>query len=144
MAFFKTYKRELLIFGALILLYLFTRLYNILSLPIFTDEAIYIRWSQIARQDPNWRFISLTDGKQPMFVWIAMILMRFITDPLLAGRFVSVIAGLGTTIGMFFLGRELFKNKWIGLLCSFLYVIYPMALVYDRLALYDSLVGMFT
>lgn len=124
-------------------IFFFTRLYNILTLPIFTDEAIYIRWSQIAKDDATWRFISLTDGKQPSFVWAAMLIMKFVNDPLLAGRVVSVFAGFFATIGMFFLGREIFNNKLIGLFSSILYIIFPMALVYDRMALYDSLVGAF-
>ncbi len=127
----------------IIALYFFTRLYNILGLPIFTDEAIYIRWSQIALQDASWRFISLTDGKQPMYVWIAMNLLRFIQDPLLAGRMVSVLSGLVTMIGIFFLTGEVFKNKKISLLSCLLYVLFPFALVYDRIALYDSLVSAF-
>ena len=55
-----------------------TRLTHLATLPIFTDEAIYIRWSQIGMRDANWRFISLTDGKQPMFTWIMMI---FLSNP---------------------------------------------------------------
>jgi len=128
---------------AIFALYFFTRLYNILGLPIFTDEAIYVRWAQIAGNDASWRFISLTDGKQPMYIWIAMLLMKVIHDPLLAGRVTSVLAGLGSLIGIFFLTNEVFKNKKIALLVSFLYVIYPFSLVYDRMALYDSLVAMF-
>ena len=129
--------------AAILVLYLFTRLFHILTLPIFTDEAIYIRWSQIAGNDASWRFISLTDGKQPMYVWIAMLVLKVIKDPLFAGRLVSVGAGFFSTIGMFFLGRELFKNTKIGLLSSLFYVIYPFALIYDKLALYESLVSMF-
>ena len=139
--FVKKYRLELIIAVLLTLAYFFLRLYQIMSLPIFTDEAIYVRWSQIARQDASWRFISLTDGKQPMFVWIALNLMRFVKDPLLASRLVSVFAGFATMIGLFFLGREIFKNRWIGILSAFLYLIFPFALVYDRMALYDSLVG---
>lgn len=114
-----------------------------MSLPLFTDEAIYVRWSQIARYDPSWRFISLTDGKQPLFVWLTMTVMRIIQDPLLAGRLVSVGAGLVSLIGLFFLGRELFKNVWVGIVSSVLYLVFPMALVYDRMALYEALVGAF-
>ena len=152
-------KSQLLFLGAvfgIVILYFFLRLYNILSLPIFTDEAIYVRWAQIAKQDASWRFISLTDGKQPMYIWIAMVLMKFFRDPLLAGRVVSVIAGFATTIGLFFLGNEVFRDKTerkifsftrqsvsIGLLAAFIYVSYPFGLVYDRMALYDSLVGAF-
>ncbi len=143
MHFLKRYRLEIGFFAFIVFLFFLSRLYNISSLPIFTDEAIYVRWSQIARYDANWRFISLTDGKQPSFVWLTMVFMRFIQDPLLAGRLVSVFAGLGSTIGLFFLGRELFRNRWIGIASSLLYVVFPMALVYDRMALYESLVGMF-
>lgn len=137
------YRTQILIWGSFILLYFATRLYKIMSLPIFTDEAIYTRWSQIARFDPNWRFISLTDGKQPLFVWFDMVIMRFTSDPLLAGRLVSAFAGLGTMIGLYFLGRVLFTKR-VGIIASLLYILYPFALVYDRMALYESLVAMFS
>jgi 4-amino-4-deoxy-L-arabinose transferase-like glycosyltransferase len=123
--------------------YLVTRLTNIQAFPIFTDEAIYVRWAQIAGNDPDWFFISLTDGKQPLFIWFAIAFMKFISDPLLAARMVSVLAGLFSMIGLFFLTNELFKNKRMGFVASFLYLVYPFALVYDRLALYDSLVATF-
>lgn len=123
-------------------LFFFTRLYNLTYLPIFTDEAIYIRWSQIGSRDAAWRFISLVDGKQPLFTWIAMVFMRFISDPVLAGRLVSVFAGLGSVIGMFFLAREVLKSTRIGIIASFLYLISPFTLVYDRMALYDALTAM--
>lgn len=139
----KKYKTEIIIFIVLIVSYFFLRLFNIMALPLFTDEAIYVRWSQIARFDPSWRFISLTDGKQPSFVWAAMTIMRVVEDPLLASRFVSVFAGLASMIGLFFVGKELFRNRYVGIISSFLYLIFPMALVYDRMALYDSLVGAF-
>lgn len=143
MNFIRRHKFEIVILTILAIVYFASRFYSILSLPIFTDEAIYIRWAQIAKQDANWRFISLTDGKQPMFIWLMMVSLRFIQDPLLAGRIVSVGAGFLTLIGMYFLGKEIFKSSKIGLISSFLYLIFPMALVYDRMALYDGLIGTF-
>jgi len=125
------------------ILYFALRFYNILNLPIFTDEAIYIRWAQIALNDPDWYFISLTDGKQPMFIWLAMFFLRFIDEPLLAARLVSVFSGYFSLIGLFFLTREVFKNKKVAYISSALYLFSPFALVYDRIALYDSLVAMF-
>jgi 4-amino-4-deoxy-L-arabinose transferase-like glycosyltransferase len=139
-------KKYNLLFLALVLLiglYACLRLYHLTNFPIFTDESIYIRWSQIALNDASWRFISLTDGKQPMFVWIAMLTLKLFDDPVFGGRFVSVIAGFFSLLGITLLGREIFKNTKIGLFTGFLYVIYPFALMYDRLALYDSLVAMF-
>lgn len=143
MGILKRYKFEISLGIALVIFYFILRLVNILHLPIFTDEAIYIRWSQIAAQDPAWRFISLTDGKQPMYVWVAMVLLRFIHDPLLAGRMVSVFTGVCSLIGIWVLTWELFRKKWIAFLAAFLYVIFPFSLVYDRMAMYESMVGMF-
>lgn len=144
MLFLKQYKFEIVVFCFITVLFFFSRLVSLLSVPIFTDEALYLRWAQIAKNDAAWRFISLTDGKQPLFIWLVMIAMRFIEDPLMAGRIVSVLAGFTTMLGLFFLSKEVFRNHWIGIISSFLYVIYPFALVYDRMALYDSLVGTFS
>jgi len=124
-----------------IALYVPTRLFHLTALPIFTDEAIYIRWAQIGAQDASWRFISLTDGKQPLFTWLMMATVRIFKDPLYAGRFASVCSGAFSLIGMYALGSELFKNKRVGVFASFLYLISPFSLMYDRMALYDSLVG---
>lgn len=121
-----------------------TRLTNLTILPIFTDEAIYIRWSQIGNQDAAWRFISMVDGKQPLFTWILMVLLEFISDPLWAGRFVSVLAGACSLVGIYLVAVELFKNKTTGLWAGFLYILSPFSLMYDRLAMYDSLVATFS
>jgi len=141
---------EIVAMPTLVILFFITRLYNIMSLPIFTDEAIYTRWAQIARLDPNWRFISLTDGKQPSFIWVALVLMKFFSDPLMAARLVSVIAGFFTMTGIYFLTVEVFKNhrsqkaaRIMGVIASTIYVFFPFALVYDRMAIYDSLVAAF-
>src|SRR3989344_3437326 len=134
-------RKLILISGLLFILYFATRLYNILDLQMFTDEAIYTRWSQIARFDANWRFISLTDGKQPSFVWLNMTIMRVVSDPLLSGRLVSVASGFFAIIGIYLLAQEIFKNHRAGLIAAILYIIYPFALVYDRMALYDSLLA---
>jgi 4-amino-4-deoxy-L-arabinose transferase-like glycosyltransferase len=125
--------------------YALTRLTNLANLPIFTDEAIYIRWSQIGAQDANWRFISLTDGKQPMFTWVTMMLLRLVPgDPLFSGRLTSVLAGLGTMIGIWLLSYELFRRRSVAWVSAFVYLISPFTLWYDRFAIYDSMVAMFS
>lgn len=136
-------KKILVISGIILILFFFSRLYNLTALPIFTDEAIYLRWAQIAKNDASWRFISLTDGKQPLFIWLVMVVMKFITDPLLAGRLVSVMAGLASMVGIYFLGTEVFKDKKVGLFSASLYLISPFSVFYDRIALMDTLVGTF-
>ncbi|MCL4359733.1 glycosyltransferase family 39 protein [Patescibacteria group bacterium] len=134
-----------LVIAALFIAVLFgvSRLTNLTKLPIFTDEAIYIRWSQIGSRDANWRFISLTDGKQPMYTWILMGVLRAVHDPLLAGRLVSVGAGVGSLIGISLLTWELFGTAPAAFLAALFYVLSPFATVYDRMALYDSMVAAF-
>jgi 4-amino-4-deoxy-L-arabinose transferase-like glycosyltransferase len=126
-----------------ILAFFASRLYNILAVPIFTDEAIYIRWTQIFNANIHQFFIPLTDGKQPLFIWLGYPFLKVIADPVLGMRLVSVLAGFMTLLGVYFLTNELFKNKKIALLASLLYMIFPFALVYDKLALYDSLLATF-
>ncbi len=138
------YKKEIFTGICLTVLYFVSRLILLGNFPIFTDEAIYVRWTQIASNDASWRFISLTDGKQPGIIWPGMILVKFISDSLVAVRLVSVFAGFFTITGLWFLTFELFKNKWAAFLSSLLYICYPFAVVYDRMAIYDSLVTAFS
>lgn len=135
------------VLGAVFILavYAWTRLTNLTALPIFTDEAIYIRWSQIGSQDANWRFISLTDGKQPMFTWIMMILLRLVPfDPLFVGRLTSVLTGVVTLIGVWAVAYRLFSSVRVAWVASILYVLSPFTMLYDRMALYDSMVSTFS
>jgi hypothetical protein len=119
-----------------------TRIINLLKIPIFTDEAIYIRWAQIGFSDPAHRYISLTDGKQPLFIWLMYPMLKIFNDPLFAGRFVSVLSGVFSVIGIYFVSRELFGRK-TAIFSSFLFLVSPFAIVYDRLALMDSLLAAF-
>ncbi|MFC1646904.1 ArnT family glycosyltransferase, partial [Patescibacteria group bacterium] len=140
----KSLQKRLVIILIIIVVYFLTRLVNLTAIPIFMDESIYIRWSQIGSQDAAWRFISLTDGKQPMFTWAMMILFKVVNfDPLIIGRLVSVISGFVSLIGLGFLSFLLFKNYNIAVLSMILYTVSPFTVLYDRLALYDSMVAAF-
>src|SRR3989337_697389 len=98
---FGKWKKTLLI-GAIIFIVAFAlRIYNLTILPIFGDEAIYIRWSQVMRADPSLRFLPLSDGKQPLLMWSAIPLLKVFSDPLFAGRAVSVVSGVLTFLGVF-------------------------------------------
>lgn len=139
---FKDIKKiEILAILAIFVLYFVSRLVSLNNFPIFTDEAIYLRWAQIAKNDANWRFISLTDGKQPLYIWLTMVAMKVIDDPIMAGRLVSVLAGVLTILGLILLGKILFERWRVGILAAGLYSILPFALVYDRLALMDGLLA---
>jgi len=120
----------------LIVLFFVSRLLNLSLLPIFADEAIYIRWAQLINQGRI--FIPLSDGKTPLFMWLLAPLLKFGADPLLTGRLLSVASGLATLIGVYFLTKTLF-NKKIAVLAAGLVIFQPFLLFYDRISLTDSL-----
>lgn len=133
-------KKDILLgLGAIFLIFLFLRLINLDILPIFADEAIYIRWAQRAWHNAGERFIALTDGKPPLHTWLMIPFLKIFSDPLIAGRLLSVFGGLLNLIGVFLITRFFSKNKVTPFLISFLLILSPFMLFYDRLAVADSL-----
>lgn len=133
-------KPHIQIWVALILLFFATRLTNILLLPLFTDESIYIYWAKVIETTHSQWFISLTDGKPPVLIWmIAVFLGIFPSDGyLLAGRLPSVITGFIALLAIIKTGEELFSRR-VGMLAGLFYIIFPMTLFYDRMALFDGM-----
>lgn len=131
------------LFFLVIVGYLFSRLVNLTAIPIFADEAIYIRWSQVMRAESGLRFLPLSDGKQPFFMWLTIPFLKIFTDPLIAGRMVSVFSGLGTLVGVFVLSYLLFKKLNLSLFAIILYLISPFTFFFDRMALVDGLLSFF-
>ena len=124
-----------LILGVICLIFLISRIYNLESLPVFGDEAIYIRWAQIIKSVDTLRFIPQTDGKQPLFMWLNAITLRFISDPLISGRLISVFSGLGILITLFLISHSF--------LPSLIYLFLPFTFFFDRLATADTLLSFF-
>jgi hypothetical protein len=142
-------------------LYFLTRLQNFTTIPVFGDEAIYIRWSQIIKNEETLRFIPQTDGKQPLFMWVTAVLLRFHYDPLITGRFVSVCAGFLLLLGIFlttciiidffnpsrdpikFIRESIRDNFYYGFLSSLIYIFIPFTFFFDRLAVPDNLLSAF-
>lgn len=119
------------------------RLISLNAIPVFVDEAIYVRWSQVMRAEATLRFIPLSDGKQPLFMWITIPFLKFFSDPLIAGRMVSVAAGVGSMVALFLVSQILFENIILSSLASLIYAILPFSVFFDRMALADSLLSMF-
>jgi 4-amino-4-deoxy-L-arabinose transferase-like glycosyltransferase len=146
---------------SLLFLYFFSRLQNLTSIPVFGDEAIYIRWAQIIQSEETLRFIPQTDGKQPLFMWINAVTLKLIADPLVAARFVSVMAGFAILIFLFlttaiflnysskeknifnFVKTSVINNFYPSLFSSLIYVFIPFSFFFDRLALADTLLSFF-
>ncbi|MCA9372201.1 glycosyltransferase family 39 protein [Candidatus Woesebacteria bacterium] len=134
-------KKDVVILLILVGLFFLMRLVNLTKWPIFSDEGIYIRWAKTAWKDASWRFISLTDGRQPLQTWATIPFLKlFPHNALLAGRLFSVLTGFTALSGMFCLLYYLWGKKaaYIGAL---LHIFIPYFLFYDRMALVDSAVN---
>lgn len=70
-------------------------LLSLTKLPIFSDEAIYLRWAQLIISEPfRYLFFSLNDGKTPLFIWQLVGALSFPGNPLWLGRITSVMGGM--------------------------------------------------
>jgi 4-amino-4-deoxy-L-arabinose transferase-like glycosyltransferase len=143
MKFIKEWKWVILAGVLLLLAAAAIRLYHLTLIPVFADEAIYIRWAQVMGAEPTLRFLPLSDGKQPLFMWFLMFYVRRMADPLLAGRILSVVSGIGTMLGIFAVSYLLFKNKLVSFIAAVIYAVSPFTFFFDRMALVDSMLTTF-
>ncbi|MFA7301140.1 MAG: hypothetical protein WC069_02435 [Candidatus Shapirobacteria bacterium] len=151
-------KNKLII--VIISIYLVSRLINLTSIPVFGDEAIYLRWSQVIKNVETLRFIPLNDGKQPLFMWVVVPLLKYF-PALTAGRLVSTLSGLMIMILLIvlfaiyqnysskkqepqlFLLESLSKNFYTNLIPAIVYIFLPFAFFFDRIAVPDNLLSAF-
>jgi 4-amino-4-deoxy-L-arabinose transferase-like glycosyltransferase len=128
---------------AILLIAFVFRSARLLSLfPILIDESIYLRWAEIIQHQHVW-FISLLDAKQPLSLWLlAGLRLVYRGDPLLAGRLLSVAAGVGSCIFLYRVGTTLDGVK-AGLMAAALYAVFPYAVFYDRIAYTEALINLF-
>lgn len=141
--FWSKWKKEILMGFGIIILAAILRLVSIHSLPVFTDEAIYVRWAQVMKENAVFRFLPLTDGKQPLYMWVVIPFLKVFSNPLIAGRFVSAMSGLATLVGVFVLTYLVFKSVKVGLVAGLFYAISPFTVFFDRMALADAMLAMF-
>jgi 4-amino-4-deoxy-L-arabinose transferase-like glycosyltransferase len=126
----------------IILVYVGLTFSNLTKLPIFVDEALYLRWGQIAGDDATWRFISLTDGKQPLYTWVVIPFMNYFGDPLYGGRFTSALCGLFTLIGVMY-GGWLLSGKKLAFWSGMVTMLSPFLFFYNRFAVMEGMLIMF-
>lgn len=115
-------------------------LFKLLALPVFADEAIYIRWAQLIIDDAQrYFFYPMNDGKTPLLMWLIVPFQFIFSDQLYASRFVSVLAGALTVIFISLITKELSQKKSTALLAAFLTIILPFTFFHQRLAITDAL-----
>ncbi len=123
--------------------FFFFRFSKLNNIPVFVDEAIYVRWSQVMKAESSLRFLPQTDGKQPLFMWTTIPFFKISPDPLVAGRLVSVASGFGSFLGIGFLVWLIFGDLLVVSLSMLVYAILPFSVFFDRMALADSMLAMF-
>jgi hypothetical protein len=126
--------RSLLI---LFFIYFFLSLPNLTLLPPYNDESIYIDWAWSYTHMPGHLYDSLLDAKQPLMIWIFAFFQNFFSDPLYAGRFVSVLFGSLTMLGVYVVSKILF-NKQTAFLAALVYAVTPIFIFYNRQALMEA------
>lgn len=124
----------------LIGLYLASHLYALTELPVFADEAIYIRWSQLIIDEPvRYAFFPFNDGKTPLYIWSMVPALSFFEDPLFAGRMVSVLVGVAQLVVLWRI-LTLLKVRTISKIVAGLWVILlPFWFFHHRMALIDAM-----
>lgn len=141
--FLKDNRVEIILVLLISVFYFAIRLPNLTLQPIFADEAIYIRWAQVMKAEPTLRFLPMSDGKTPLFMWTMIPLFKIFSDPLFAGRVLSVLSGYITLLGVLFLGWRFFSKK-VGIWAAFLVAVTPFMVFFDRMALVDSMLAAFS
>lgn len=130
---------KMLVILAISGLYFLTRLIALTSLPVFADEAIYIRWAQLLNQDQAYLFFSINDGKPPLFIWLTALVLNFGTNPLWQARLVSVMIGWLQLIVSDRILKTLGGSEVARLIQAILIILLPFWFFHHRMALMDSL-----
>lgn len=131
--------KAFLAFFLLLGLYFAIHLFKLTALPVFADEAIYIRWSQLIIDDFNrYLFYPMNDGKTPLLMWLTVPFLKLFTNQLFAARFVLVLVG-SISVSTIFLILNQLKERKAAYLAMLLLIISPFSFFYYRMALTDGL-----
>lgn len=125
-------------------LYFVTHIPGLLELPVFADEAIYIRWAQLIIDEPlRYAFFPMNDGKTPLFFWLLVPFQFLFSNQLFAARFVSVIVGFLQLVVVMKIVRFFFKSEKVIALAGLFVTVLPYWFFHHRMALTDGLMTLF-
>lgn len=125
---------------AYIFLFLVVRLTNITSFPLFIDETTHIFLADATLDGDI--FVGLRETHKQIYIWLTALAFQFFNDPILAARVVSVLAGLVSSGIGYKLAEVFYPNRQIGYLALLFYLISPFVVLYDRMAMADSMQAM--
>ena len=120
-------------------IYVASRVINILGLPMYLDEGIYISWADLAREDGSYAYIPLMDGKTPLHMWtVAWLRNVGIPNYLLIARLVGVAGGLLTLVAWTKIAQKYFGDR-VAKLFGVIFLVMPYGMFIERLGLVDSM-----
>lgn len=127
-------------YSTVAVLYFATHLFALTNLPVFADEAIYIRWTQLIIDEPvRYAFFPLNDGKTPLFIWAMLPFQYLFTDQLFAGRFVAVIFGFFQVLLTGAVVKKLGGSRLAEMIAMVMVTVLPYWFFHHRMALMDGL-----
>jgi hypothetical protein len=130
-------------YGAIGVFYVVSRLALLPRFPPFIDETTFATWLERGYWHPADRLISVSFGREPLFIWLGMMGMKLGFDPITSLRLVSFVAGL-VTITFTALVAARLGGPRVAVTAAALYALLPFTFVYDVLGLMDPLVTALT
>jgi 4-amino-4-deoxy-L-arabinose transferase-like glycosyltransferase len=116
-----------------LLLFWISRTYNLLTLPLFLDEATHLTRAQWVWEGRP--FYLLETGKA-LAPYVAALFWPYTAAPFI-GRYIVVLFGALGLASAFAVGREL-HSRQAGLLGMALWLVCPQMFFYERMALVDT------
>jgi len=140
----KSQRNHYLIIALILLFYFAITLFRLNQLPVFADEAIYIRWTQLIIDDwQRYLFFPMNDGKTPLQMWLMIPFQFIFKNQLFAGRFLSVLVGAGNVVLIGLISKEMTagdrQKKFSQYIAMILTSILPFTFFHHRMALTDAL-----
>jgi len=125
----------------LLSLFALTRLVNLSAFPPFVDELLYFRWVKTITSFPSQFMLPvIEDGQPPLYLWLGSLISQVThLDPVLILRLISILFGAATLYLIVRLGT-LIHSRRLGYILGILYILFPMFLWYDRLAMSESMI----
>ncbi len=111
---------------------------NLSAQPLYLDEGLYIFWAKLFEQSSGFAYVSMQDGKTPLFMWIVAYLHQYLGTSLFSARFASVVSGSVTTLSLAIVTYKIFGVRSAVFFCV-LMAASPYMFLIDRMALVDSM-----
>lgn len=126
--------------AGLLAAYLATRLVSLDLLPMFLDERLHVRWALWIAEGERLRLPSISG--RGLNVWLLAVIAPHVSDPIFAGRVLTVAIGVLALVATHELARVLFGPR-AALLAALFYVVCPFTLFHDRMVLNDAFLSAF-